>query len=85
MVKTTRPEKYLVRDYIYIYARAHPKMSVQRYQRILSWAGGMTYGKIAELEGVKRQGIGYGVKRDVKDLLQWVAEQQKLVNNKDKR
>lgn len=40
-------------------------LTVQRYQRVISWLNGMSFAEIGQEEGVSAQAISQSVKRDL--------------------
>lgn len=78
MHNTNRAEKIIVQTWIDRWVRDTPKLTVQRYQRVAGWMGGLTYKEIGDMEGVSFQAVARSVKRDVKLIIEYARAQSEV-------
>lgn len=77
MAYTSRQEKREALEHINQFVNTGNDISIQRYQRLVSWLNGMALWEIAASENVSQQAVAQSVRRDFKTLQQFVKDNYK--------
>lgn len=66
----TRTEKQALLNQLQLYTRsdAAKSMTLQQYQRLVSWLNGMSFTEIAQEEAISPQAVSQSVSRDIRKI-----------------